>query len=179
METSTTTTQTTQTTQRAAMTIEVEIKKVPHNGTLEWSIEPQNFGANKGRYISEEAVFKGKWNSRNGKQPPPNSATDDHFPIVFNVGETLNFRCPAGFEFAIGAKKNADVNDVQGAPDNPFGLPPNSPPVVVPAGGLLSAEVKTPSSGLGTRDQAFFKFYGWVLENGTKVDVDPDGYCGS
>ena len=176
METSTTTTTTTQ---RAAMTIEVEIKKEQHNGKLEWSIEPKNFGANKGRYISQEAVFKGKWNSRNPQHPPPNSATDHHFPIMFDVGETLNFTCPAGLEFAIGAKMNGDVSKVQGAPDNPFGWPPNSQPVVVPAGGSLPLEVKTPTSGLGTRDQAFYKFYGWVRENGVEVDVDPDGYCGS
>src|SRR5262245_46718337 len=156
-------------------TIEVEIKKVQHHGNWEWSIEPKDEQKNKGRYKNEEVAFKGKWNSRNPKKPPPNSATDHHFPIVFNVGETLTFTCPAGFEFAIGAKKNADVNDVLGAPDNPFGWPPNSPPVVVPPGGSLPLEAKTPSSGLGTRDQAYYKFYGWVLENGTKVDVDPDG----
>jgi|SRR5687768_14736440 hypothetical protein len=162
-------------------TIEIEIKKIkPHDGKgWEWSIEPKDEKANKGRYKDEEGAFKGKWNKRNPKKPPPDSEKDHHFPIVFELGKTLNFTCPDGFEFAIGAKKNADVDEFPGAPDNPFGWPPNSKPVEVAAGTSLSALVKPNANGPGPKEQAFYKFHGWVrLADGTKIPIDPDGYCG-
>lgn len=163
----------------ATTTIEIEVKKVKTDGGgWEWSIEPMNEDANKARYRADHRVFKEKWDNRHPKKPAPDPINDHHFPIMFKVGETLKFTCPEGFEFAIGTKKNADVDEVRGAPDNPFGWPPGSTPVPVAAGASFSALVKSEGTGPGPREQAFYKFYGWVKENGSRVDVDPDGYCG-
>ena len=65
------------------------------------------------------------------------------------------------------------MDKIPSAPDNPFGW---NGPQPVPAGGSVSGVV---AKSTGVKDQAFYKFHGWVLENGRKVDVDPDGYCGS
>jgi hypothetical protein len=163
----------------ATTTIEIAVKKVQaDDGGWEWSIEPMNEEANKARYGDNYRVFKEKWDYRHPKKPAPDPINGHHFPIVFKVGETLKFSCPDGFEFAIGTKKNADVDEVQDAPDNPFGWPPGSEPVPVAAGASFSALVKSEGTGPGPREQAFYKFYGWVKENGSRVDVDPDGYCG-
>ena len=167
-------------TQATTATFEIEFKKVKTpGGGWEWSIEPMNDDANKARYSAEHRVFKGKWDERHPKKPAPDPIKDHHFPIMFKVGETLKFTCPDGFEFAIATKKNADVDEYQGAPDNPFGWPPDTKPVRVAPGASFSALVKSEGTGPGPREQAFYKFYGWVRENGSQFDIDPDGYCGS
>ena len=155
-------------------TIEVEIKEVPaERGGWEWAIEPKDAAANEARFREHEAEFRKKWEERNPKKPP----SDHHFPIVFKQGETLAFTCADGLAFGIGAKKNPDVDEFPGAPDNPFGWPGLQ---IGTEGSSVSAVVITIANGPGPKEQAFYKFHGWVrLADGTYKQVDPDGYCGS
>jgi hypothetical protein len=158
------------TTTRTTTTIEVEIRHDPHHG---WTIEAKDSAANMDRFLAVEADFKQKRERRNPKKPLPK----DHFPVVFNEGETLKFTCAVPLGFGIGSKKDPDVDEFPGAPDNPFGwsgIQTGTP------NGSVSAVVKTIANGPGVKDQAFYKFHGWVrLEDGSFVPVDPCGYCGS
>jgi hypothetical protein len=154
-------------------TIEVVIKKVKNHHGEVWSVEPKDDEANKVRVKEHRKKIEGKWKDRHGKLLD----LDHHRPIVFLEGETLEFTCPEGLRFAIGAKKNSDVDDFPGAPDNPFGW-----------SGLISGAsdrpvsavvIPTTADGPGPKYQAFYKFHGWVrLADGTFEPADPDGYCG-
>ena len=160
----------------AIPTIEVEFRKAEYHGRLGWSIEPKDGAANKDRFLEHQTELKVKWAKRHPKKDPldPNSH-DPHLPVVFREGETVKFTCPAGFRFAIGAKKSSDVDEFAGAPDNPFGW---SDLQIGVEGGSVSAVVIPTANAPGPRHQAFYKFHGWVLENGEFEPADPDGYCG-
>lgn len=157
----------------ATNTIEVVIKKVKNHHGEVWSVEPKHDDANEERVKKHKEKMKDKWKDRHGKL---SFDPDDHHPIVFVEGETLVFTCPGVSKFAIGAKKNPDVDEFPGAPDNPFGW-----------SGLKIGTSDNPVSGVviptadvpGPKHQAFYKFHGWVLVNGEFLPVDPDGYCGS
>jgi len=146
-----------------ATTIKVQIRK--EHG--QWTIEAEDPVENKKRFQNVEEVFKEKRRARHQKKEP------DHDPIVFNEGETLTFTCTPPLEFAIGAKKDDVVDAIPGTPDDPFGW---NDLRTVEAGGSVSGDVMRSS---GVKEQAFYKFHGWVMENGRRQDVDPDGYCGS
>ena len=162
MPISTTTTTTTPTT-TTPTTIKVQIKK-DHHG--KWTIDAEDPVENGKRFQNVEGDFKAKRKARHQKKEP------DHTPIVFNEGDTLTFTCTPPLEFAIGAKKDDVVDPIPGTPDNPFGWKELQ---IVEAGSSVSGVVMTSS---GVKEQAFYKFHGWVKENGSRVDVDPDGYCG-
>jgi hypothetical protein len=150
-----------------ATTIKVQIKKGDHG----WTIEPENSDENNKRFENVKHDFKTKREARHQKKDP------DHTPIVFNEGDTLTFTCMPPLEFAIGAKKDEVVDKIPDAPDDPFGW---NGMKTVPAHDSVSGVVtRSSANGPGVKDQAFYKFHGWVMENGSKVDVDPDGYCGS
>ena len=156
---------TTTTTQATTpLTIKVQIKK-DHHGR--WTIEAEDSRENETRFHNVEPVFKEKRKARHQKKEP------DHTPIVFNEGDTLTFTCTAPLEFEIGAKKDDVVDEIRDTPNDPFGWNETK---TVPAGKSV-AGVVTRSSGV--KEQAFYKFYGWVTENGSRVPVDPCGYCGS
>jgi hypothetical protein len=162
-----TTTTTTTTTQAPTTptTINVQIRK-DHSG--QWTIEAEDTVENGKRFAKVKEIFNERRIARHQKHEP------HHDPIVFNEGDTLTFTCTPPLEFAIGAKKDDVVDEVLDAPDNPF----------VGWNGLQTAGANSSVSGLvkrsaGVKEQAFYKFHGWVKENGSRVDVDPDGYCGS
>jgi hypothetical protein len=163
MPISTTTTQATTT----PTTIKVQIKK-DHHG---WTIEAEDSRENDNRFRKVEADFRTKRTERHQKKDP------DHTPIVFNEGDTLTFTCTAPLEFAIGAKKDEVVDKIPNAPDDPFGW--NGMQTVAAHGSVSGVVTRSSANAPGVKDQAFYKFHGWVVENGSRVDVDPDGYCGS
>jgi len=147
-----------------ATTIKVQIRK-DHHG--QWTIDAEDHDENKKRFQKVEADFKRKRQERHQKKDP------DHTPIIFNEGDTLTFTCTPPLEFAIGAKKDEVVDPIPGTPDDPFGW---NDLRTVEAGGSVFGVVMRSS---GVKEQAFYKFHGWVKENGSRVPVDPDGYCGS
>ena len=162
-------TQATTTRATTPTTIEVVITKVKNHHGEVWSVEPKDEDTNYKRVNEHRKKLLREWKNRHGKLID----LDDHSPIVFFEGDTLNFTCPDGFPFAIGAKKNSDVDEFPGAPDNPFGWSGLKT-------GPVSAVVISTADGPGPKYQAFYKFHGWVrLPNGTFEAVDPDGYCGS
>lgn len=161
MPISTTTTPTTPAT--TPTTIKVQIKK-DHDG--QWTIDAEDPVENGKRFHNVEGDFKAKRKARHQKKEP------DHTPIVFNEGDTLTFTCTPPREFAIGAKKDDVVDAIPATPDDPFGW---NDLRTVEAGGSVSGDVMRSS---GVKEQAFYKFHGWVMENGRRQDVDPDGYCG-
>jgi hypothetical protein len=150
------------TTTTTPTTINVQIRK-DHHG--QWTIEAEDSVKNKKRFANVKDVFKEKRIARHQKKEP------DHDPIVFNEGDTLTFT--STLEFEINAKKDDVVDEVPDTPNDP--LEWNGPQTAA-AGGSVSGVVKRSS---GVKEQAFYKFFGWVMENGSRVDVDPDGYCGS
>ena len=152
-------------------TIEVVIKKVKNHHGLVWSVEPADEDANYKRVNEHRKKLLREWKNRHGKLVD----IDDHSPIVFLEGDTLVFTCPDGFPFAIGAKKNPDVDEFPGTPNDPFGWDKFE---IVAERGSKSALVKTTADSPGPKYQAFYKFHGWVLEKGEFEPVDPDGYCG-
>ena len=111
--------------------------------------------------------FNSRRTARRPKKKP------DHLPIVFNEGDTLTFTCTPPLEFAIGAKKDDVVDEIPDTPNDPFGW---NGMQTVQKGGSVSGVVMKSS---GVKEQAFYKFHGWVKENGSEVPVDPGGYCGS
>jgi hypothetical protein len=148
-----------------ATTIKVQIRK-DHHG--QWTIDAEDHDENKKRFQKVEADFKRKRQERHQKKDP------DHTPIVFNEGDTLTFTCTDdSLEFAIGAKKDDVVDPIRDTPADPFGW---NGMKTVQAGGSVSGDVMRSS---GVKEQAFYKFHGWVKENGSELPVDPDGYCGS
>jgi hypothetical protein len=150
----------------AISTIRVRIRKDPHHpGT--WTIEADNQRDNNERFGEVAIDFFGKRILRNQRKMP------DHNPIVFNQGDTLIFFCTPPHAFEINAKKDSTVDPISGTPDDPFGWtgPQNAEP-----GDHITAVVTT---GAGVNNQAFYKFFGKVFENGSPQDFDPDGYCGS
>ena len=147
-------------------TIKVRIRKDPHNpGT--WTIEADDQRDNNERFGEVAIAFFGKRVQRNQRRMP------DHNPIVFNQGDTLTFFCTPPHAFVIEAKKDETVDPISNTPNNPFGW---TGPQNVPANGQLNALV---TSGAGVDSQAFYKFFGNVIENGSPEPFDPDGYCGS
>jgi len=154
-------------------TIEVVIKKVENHHGKVWSVEPKDEDANKERVKKHKEKIEDNWHDRHGKVLD----LRHHRPIVFLEGETLNFTCEGGFRFAIGAKKNPDVDEFPGTPDNPFGW--DGFQLVAERGSKSALVIPTTADGPGPRHQRFYKFHGWVLENGEFKPVDPDGYCGS
>ncbi len=160
MATSTTTT----TPATPATTIKVQIRK-DHQG--QWTIDAEDHHENDTRFQKVKAVFEEKRKARHPKKERT------HDPIVFNEGDTLTFTCTPELKFAIGAKKDDVVDTIPGTPDSPFGW---NQLQIVEAGGSASGVVMRAS---GVREQAFYKFHGWVIENGQQKEVDPDGYCGS
>jgi hypothetical protein len=155
----------TTTTTQATTPIKVRIIKKEHHG---WTIEAEDTDENARRFLDVMDDFSKRRKARHPKKKP------DHLPVIFFEGETLTFTCTDdSLEFAIGAKKDDVVDAIPGTPDNPFGWKELQ---IVEAGGSVSGVVMTSS---GVKEQAFYKFYGWVMENGRKVDVDPCGYCGS
>ena len=143
-------------------TIKVQIIKKKHHG---WTIEAEDFDENAKRFLNVMDDFSKRRKGRQPKKKP------DHLPIIFNEGDTLTFTCE--LEFAIGAQKDDVVEPISDTPDNPFGW---NDLQTVGAGGSVSGVVMRSS---GVKEQAFYKFHGWVVENGRRVDVDPCGYCGS
>ena len=160
MPISTSTTQATTT----PTTVKVQIKK-DHHG--KWTIDAEDLVENHNRFRKVEADFKTKRRERHQKKEP------NHTPIVFNEGDTLTFTCTPEREFAIGAQKDDVVDAIPGTPEDPFGW---NDLRTVEAGGSVFGVVMRSS---GVKEQAFYKFHGWVKENERKEDVDPDGYCGS
>ena len=152
----------TTTTTQATTPIKVQIIKKGHHG---WTIEPEDTDENVKRFLDVMDDFSKKRKGRQPKRKP------DHLPIIFFEGDTLTFTCP--LEFAIGAKKDDVVDPIDGTPNDPFGW---NELRTGEAGGSVSGLVMT---GSRVKEQAFYKFLGWVMENGRKVDVDPCGYCGS
>jgi hypothetical protein len=145
-------------------TIMVQIIKKEHHG---WTIEAADVDENAKRFLDVMDDFSKRRKERHAKKKP------DHLPIVFYEGDTLTFTCTLRLEFNIGAKKDGVVDEFPDAPDNPFGWKDTK---TVPAGESVSGVVMRSS---GVKEQAFYKFYGWVMENGSRVPVDPCGYCGS
>ena len=152
------------TTTTQATEIKVQIIKKGHHG---WTIEPVDTDENVKRFLDVMDDFSKRRNARHPKKKP------DHLPIIFNEGDTLTFTCTPELKFAIGAKKDDVVDAIPDTPDSPFGWKELQ---IVEAKGSVSGVVMTSS---GVKEQAFYKFYGWVMEDGRKVDVDPCGYCGS
>ena len=101
------------------MPIGVVIKKVKddHHGEV-WSVEPKNKKENDNRVSDTKRKSCANGMTVMGSR----SISDHHKPIVFFEGETLEFTCEGGFQFAIGAKKNPDVDEFPGTPDDPFRL---------------------------------------------------------
>ena len=157
---------------RGPITIEVEIRKEKNHHGEVWSVEPKDEDANYKRVNEHRKRLLREWKNRHGKLID----LDDHSPIVFLEGDTLIFRCPDGFKFAIGAKKNPDVDEFPGTPNDPFAWNDFK---VVRTGESVSAVVIPTAAGPGPQYQAFYKFHGWVLEGDVFKPVDPDGYCGS
>lgn len=145
-------------------TIKVQIIKKEHHG---WTIEAADIDENARRFLDVMDDFSRRRKERHQKKKP------DHLPIIFNEGDTLTFTCTLPLEFAIGAKKDEVVDPIPGTPDDPFGW---NDLRTVEAGGSVFGVVMRSS---GVKEQAFYKFHGWVKENGSRVPVDPDGYCGS
>jgi hypothetical protein len=141
--------------------VRIQIAKDKHG---EWTIEPKDVEGNGNRFEKQfKERFDERWAERNGKKR-------DHKPIIFLEGDVLRFECAV--EFEIGAKKNPDVAEVLAAPDNPFGWSK------VQSGKAGSSIDGTVLKGKGVKLQAFYKFYGWVIVDGQRIPVDPDGYCG-
>ena len=158
---------------RGPITIEVEIRKEKNHHGEVWSVEPKK-KENDARVKLHKKHILGKWNNRH---PKKRLALVIHRPIVIFEGETLKFTCPDGFQFAIGAKKNSDVDEFPDAPDNPFGWKGFQ---IVKKGRSVSAKVISTGNGPGPKYQAFYKFHGWVRTAPDVFEpVDPDGYCGS
>ena len=145
-------------------TIKVQIIKKEHHG---WTIEAADIDENARRFLGVMDDFSRRRKERHQKKKP------DHLPIIFNEGDTLTFTCTPEREFAIGAQKDDVVDAIPGTPEDPFGW---NDLRTVEAGGSVSGVVMRSS---GVKEQAFYKFHGWVKENERKEDVDPDGYCGS
>ena len=78
-----------------------------------------------------------------------------------------------GVRIWLSRRRHDVVDAIPGTPDDPFGW---NDLRTVEAGGSVSGDVMRSS---GVKEQAFYKFHGWVMENGRRQDVDPDGYCGS
>ena len=137
----------------------------------EWTVEPKDHNANKTRYRQHKAKRKDRWSKRHPKKLLPS-----HDPIIMDESEEFLFECPANLPFAIGAQKNLDCDELFGAPNDPFEW---STSQVADAGGTVTGKVKQGAVlQPGPKAQGFYKFYGWVYENGEFVPVDPDGYCG-
>ena len=83
-----------------------------------WSIEPKDDDDNDKRVNEHKETILREWKNRHPKKL---HRSGRHSPIVFLEGDTLKFTCPDGFPFAIGAKKNPDVDEFPGTPDDPFG----------------------------------------------------------
>lgn len=145
----------------------VTIQVAPDEKTKEWTIAPANRTENDQRLKNVNDKFTKLWDQRCGK-------TRDHKPIVFYEGEVLRFECD--HEFAIGAKKNPDADEVPGTPDSPFGWT-DARVATKEENGKRILDGQVPKDKR-IKEQAFYKFFGWVIVNGQKIDVDPDGYCG-
>ena len=143
-------------------TIRVHIIMKPHHG---WTIEAADIDDNARRFLDVMDDFSKRRKDRRQKKK------SDHLPIIFNEGDTLTFTCT--FDFEIGAKKDEVVDAIADAPDNPFGW---SGPKTGKAGDEVSGVV---ARGSGVKVQAFYKFFGAVMENGSRFEIDPCGYCGS
>src|SRR4030095_17221605 len=136
-----------------ATTIKVQIRKDQHG---QWTIDAEDHDENDKRFQHVKGVFTDKRKARHQRKEP------EHPPIVFNEGDTLTFTCTAPLKFAIGAKKDDVVDAIPGTPDNPFGW---NDLRTVEAGGSVSGDVMKSS---GVKEQAFYKFHGWVMENGRR-----------
>jgi len=143
-------------------TIKVHFIKKEHHG---WTIEAADIDDNARRFLEVMDDFSKRRRERRQRKKP------DHLPIIFNEGDTVTFTCT--FDFEIGAKKDEVVDAIADAPDNPFGWKSTK---TVRAGESVSGVV-TRSSGV--KEQAFYKFFGAVMENGSRFEIDPCGYCGS
>jgi hypothetical protein len=155
---------TTTTRETPPSTIMVHIIKKKHHG---WTIEAADIDDNARRFLDVMDDFSRRRKERDQRKKP------DHLPIIFNEGDTVTFTCTSAFQ--INAKKDEVVKPIDDAPNDPFGW--NGPKTVeAETGGEVSGVV---TRGSGVKEQAFYKFFGWVMENGLKVPVDPCGYCGS
>src|SRR5262245_53229701 len=103
---------TTTTTQTVRIQIAKDDKK------KEWTIAPKDVMGTDSRFDACKKDFDNRWNKRK-REGTPSAAYRDHKPIIFREGDVLQFECE--FDFEIGAKKNPDVDEVPGTPDNPFG----------------------------------------------------------
>jgi hypothetical protein len=153
-----------------------------HRDKGNWTIGPKDEAEN-GRFLDhdrrgkdESNTFDGRWRSRNG-----NPRTHD--PIFFLEGDVFDFQCQGELPFAIGGTKNPDVQALPGAPDDPFELWEGGRQGLdgtwISDGRPLTAKVKISENGVpGVKAQRFYKFHGWVFDDGEFKPVDPDGYCG-
>jgi len=144
----------------------------------EWTVVPEDVAEMKNRRqgLHKDRIDK-LWRERHGKKAAPFLG---HDPIVIVEGEEVEFKCPVGLAFAIGAKKNPDVDEMPFAPDDPFGpglrtVPASGAPGTATTTRLLVSV--TSALRPGPRAQGFYKFHGWVYD-GEFIPVDPDGYCG-
>jgi hypothetical protein len=149
-----------------------------------WTIGPADEESNK-RFLDHDSrekdeynTFDGRWRRRHGKP-----RTHDDVPIFFLEGDVFHFQCEDDLPFGIGATKNPEVQALPGAPDDPFekweGGRPGLDGTWISAGRGLTATVKISEAGVpGVKAQRFYKFHGWVFDDGEFKPVDPDGYCG-
>jgi hypothetical protein len=145
-----------------------------------WTIEPEDKQSNSRRFQEndEQYTFDVRWRSRNGNARHPGD------PIFFLEGDVFEFQCKGASAFGIGATKNPDVQALPGAPDDPFdswigGERGLDGTWISRDGRSLTATFKrSDGKAPGVKAQRFYKFHGWVFDDGEFKPVDPDGYCG-
>jgi hypothetical protein len=121
-----------------------------------------------------------QWGNRAGAPNGPfdeNEPDTRHDPIFIQEGEEVTFVClePGVSACLIGAKKNADVGDVAGTPESPFGWGPTDLKQL----GTYTV-LQTTGATPGPKAQGFYKFFAEVTlgGGGNVIKIDPDGYCG-
>jgi hypothetical protein len=146
-------------------------------GVKQWTILPGDKDENDRRFAPHRPKIGDRFATR---RPKPGAEVPGlhHSPIIFNEGDDLQFfNDNRDATIAIGVKKNDDVDEIVGAPDDPL----------IGAPGVLRVDPRSTVNAIvisganatpGPKDQAFYKFHGWVEVNGTRIEVDPDGYCG-
>ncbi len=107
---------------------------------------------------------------------PEFKADPAHTPIVMREGESVKFVCDPQFAFTVWVDRDGNVDPVLAAPGNPFGW--KLPKPVAPGTDIMATVLKK-NGGVGPREQRFYKFSAWVVDEdtGQTVAIDPDGYC--
>ena len=92
----------------------------------------------------------------------------DHLPIIFNEGDILTFTCTLDFE--IGGEKARGCGRNYQCAGQPVWMEGHEDC----PGGRISLWSR--HEIVWSKEQAFYKFFGSVMENGGSLPVDPCGY---